>query len=316
MPKAKSVKLHFYECPPAEAKAMFGGFQACYNKKVPPHIDSGWKGRKPEIQMTDLDIYGEIVYGIIRKYHPEKGFAVAKPDRKSKINEFKERPLDLKSKEAVIGKTHFFYDNRRKLLLYEQNSKGVPWKRFSDYVSQLARSRVNLTPALAQESHNQIKRRMWELIKLELKISNNTGTAMSKIPEYAWWEKLAEIFPVASGGAVAVVLSGGKKSPLGSDIFNIALSLLEYNDYDEANRVIATFFDPAHNAVHEVDLIQARLKDEVTAPEVEYITENDGQFSKPKFFEILEQKMGKIEIVSGKAVQKNNTKEKSLLFAS
>lgn len=299
MPKPRPIKLYFYECSTSvEAKMMFQGFQSWYKRKVRPIIDS--KNQKPKIQMTHLEVHGNIVHGIIRKYHPEKGLAIAELDNTSSINKFKERTVNMKPRESMIGKTHFFYDHQRQLLLYELNGKGVLWERFSDYVSQLAKSRVELTPVLTQESYKPIKSREWRLIRLEFKISGATAMVMSKKQGYDWWEKLAKIFPVTPGGAMALVLFGNKKSPLDDGVFDIVLSLLEYHEHDKSDRVIAKFFDPENNATHEVDLINNRLKDEVSSNEVAYMTQNDGQFDKARFYEIMERKMSKIKLKSRK----------------
>ena len=311
MPKVRPITLGFYKCStPTEAKNLINALRECEAERLRAHVDSE-NNKKPRIQMDYLEDCGDIMYGIMKKDKQDSGILIGKFDNPSKINEVNNRPISKEPHESLLGLTHFVYSERLKILIYEQNGSGVSCSRFSNYVSELACSSINLVPVFTNKSHESIRSGKWYLRMLEFKITGATSIAMSKSKklEYEWWHRSLKAYPVTLGDVMAVKLFREKKLPLGKNIFSIALSLMEYNDHDDKNRAKAIFVDPEGNADHPVDLIKDRLKGEVDVSEVKYIMMEDGRYNVTKFYEILERKMRNFEIDSNDALEETSDEE-------
>ena len=247
------------------------------------------------IQMQYLKEYdgGRVICGIMRKFRSDAP-AIAK------IGETQERFADLDADEFYTEKTHFLYDRRRRIVLYQNNSLGVTHNVFSRYMSKLAGFSVNLASVLTKRAYEMfLNEGELELVRVMFKMARPTCVAMIKKAKNQFSNSVMSVLDTSGGQFVKMEFSGnmrksGNKEKFLKREFFAFVRLLRDSLIGSQDTGKVKFHDPESGSSQEVDLIQDKFKVLLSTDEVQSVTEtHTGKkyINSDKLFGIMRKKM-------------------------
>ena len=284
-PKAKPITFYFYRCSPLEGDNLMKGIALYSGKEVLPDKMI----EKAQVQMELPKIEGDLAYGIMRRLRRNSRTKIGN------VNRSKSHRVHIGPGQFFIEETYFLYDNRRQVLLYQQNHIGVSCKFFCLYVTQITNRPVEFMPLFTKEALKMLMDDKIKLQKLKIvKFALPTNADLFRDKRNKWDTNMIDMAAEMGGGYLEIILSASIKGASKHDKFlnrhatNYALDLVNNMDPNEGGE--ATFYDTESGHTEVVDLVEGRLKSVVSADEVENITQ-DGQFESSDIFEIMKEKM-------------------------
>ncbi|MCY4047465.1 MAG: hypothetical protein OXF42_05080 [Candidatus Dadabacteria bacterium] len=147
-----------------------------------------------------------MIRGVVKKFRRQDIPSIGK------LNEIKERSIELQREEAIVEKTHFLYNSSMNVLLYQSNFYGTNVKYFGEYLSHLIGRTVSFNPVIVPDAYKKILDSNLKLKRFIVKIARPTNISMLKNPSNSIvWDESMKLLDESTASNLTLTIAGDKR---------------------------------------------------------------------------------------------------------